>query len=256
VAEAVRAGRLAIGWSVGELASSAGVSKATVWKVEAGILNVTVDTAGRLLGALGVTLDVRYQIPFSDPRQRDAAHARCVAYVQRRLEALGWIVAREVEIVDGRWRGWIDVLAWNPATRELLVIEVKTEIRDLGRIERTLGWYRRLAAAAGRRRGWQATRVATWLLVLATAANETRILENRDGLRQSFPERAPEMLVRLERSGLGRSGMALIDPRRRRRDWLVRTRADGRRSPAPYRDYAHFLFVIRRGVDPQETSAG
>jgi hypothetical protein len=33
-------------------------------------------------------------------------------------------------------------------------------------------------------------------------------------------------------------GLALVDPTSRRRDWLLPTRSDGRRSSLPYRDYA------------------
>jgi hypothetical protein len=43
-----------------------------------------------------------------------------------------------------------------------------------------------------------------------------------------------------ERIPVGR-GLALVDPSSRRRDWLIRTSVDGRRSPASYRGYADFL---------------
>jgi hypothetical protein len=33
-------------------------------------------------------------------------------------------------------------------------------------------------------------------------------------------------------------GLALIDPTSRRRDWLLPSRSDGRRTRAPYMDYA------------------
>src|SRR5687768_14472897 len=90
IGQAVHAGREAIGWSLEELAARAGVSKGMAVLVEAGRANVTVDLAGRLLSALGVAVELRVSVPFADPRQRDAAHARCVAYIQRRLEAIGW----------------------------------------------------------------------------------------------------------------------------------------------------------------------
>jgi transcriptional regulator with XRE-family HTH domain len=237
IGDGVRSGRQAVGWSIGELPEHAGVSKATVWMVESAGRNVTLDLAGRLLTTLGVTVDLRHRLPFSDPRQRDAGHARCVAYVQRRLESLGWQVRREVAIVDGRYRGWIDVLAWDPSTDDLLVIEVKTEIRDVGHIERTIAWYGSTAPAAARSIGWRARRVRIWLLVLATDANDERLRQNREALAQSFPSRAPSMLT----DGDGRPGIALIDPSRRRRAWLMRARMDGRRSAAPYGDYATFV---------------
>jgi hypothetical protein len=210
-------------------------------RVEAGQANVTLDTAGKLLSATGATLDLQIQLPFAAPRQRDAAHARCVAFVQRRLEAAGWVVRREVEILDGRSRGWVDVLAFDPEAEVLLVIEMKTEMDDVGRIERTITWYRRTAASAARRLGWTPRSIQVWLLVLATVVNDGRIAENRMVLSQSFPDRAPTMLA-----GRARAGLALVDPSRRRRDWLIRTRVDGRRSPCPYRNYADFMASLRR----------
>jgi Holliday junction resolvase len=181
--------------------------------VEAGTANFSCDLGGRLISAVGVTIDLQYQLPHAEPRQRDAAHARCVAYVQRRLERDGWLVAREIEVGSPRSHGWIDLLAFDPRTRTLLVIEVKTQLDDVGRIERTVAWYVRGAPAAAMRLGWHAEAVGSWLLVLATDANEQRLRENRLTLAQSFPRRAPEL-------DLG-PGLALIDPRSRRRAWLI-----------------------------------
>jgi hypothetical protein len=211
------------------------VSRELVQRVESCTVNVTVDTAGRMLDALGVAVDPVFRQPFvASPRQGDRAHAQCVAYVQRRLEAAGWLVRREVELAHGRSHGWIDVLAFEPATGTLLVIEVKTEIHDVGRIERTLGWYGREAWAAARRLGWRPAIVRTALVVLATEANEERIRMNREALAQAFPARGMAVLAS------GRSGLAVIDPRSHRREWLDRAMVDGRRSRPPYRDYAAF----------------
>lgn len=87
---------------------------------------------------MGARLTVAIEPPFlhDRERQRDAAHVRCTTYLAKRLQAAGWKTATEVEVGQGRARGWIDVLAFHPATRLLIVIEVKTEIRDLGQIER------------------------------------------------------------------------------------------------------------------------
>jgi len=234
----VRDGRLAIGWSKETLAQRSGLSRGMVGRVERGGVNVTVDTASRLLEALGLVAELSIRRPFiTRPRQVDAAHATCVAHVQRRLEAAGWAVRREVEIVHARSHGWIDILAFEPATRTMLVIEVKTEIHDLGRVERTLTWYKRESWAAARRLGWRPQRVRPWLLVLATEANDARLRDNRAAVGQSFPARSMDML---EPAGTG-GGVALIDPRSRRREWLIRARIDGRRTSPPYRDYAEFI---------------
>jgi hypothetical protein len=191
---------------------------------------------------LGLEVDLTIRAPFVVGRQRDAAHARCSGYVQRQLEAAGWLVAREVEIAHGRSHGWIDLLAFDPRTRTLLIVEVKTEIEDLGRIERTVAWYEREAWSSGRRLGWRPVRTVTWLLVLATEVNDERLRLNRDVLASAFPGRVAEGhgLLTGHPVTVSRT-LALIDPRSRRRAWLMRARIDGRRSAAPYADYAGFM---------------
>jgi transcriptional regulator with XRE-family HTH domain len=234
----VREVRLAIGWSQDDLAVRAGVSRAMVGRVETGTVNVTLDQAGAICGALGTRVEFVFRSPFisGGRRQRDAAHARCVSYVQRRLTAEGWLTAREVEISHGRSHGWIDLLAFDPRTGRLLVIEVKTELHDVGQVERTIGWYEREAWRAARRLGWQARTATGLLLILATEAAETRLRDNRESLEAALPRRAPNILE----GGPGR-GLALIDPAGRGREWLLRARIDGRRSAAPYIDYADFM---------------
>ncbi len=49
-------------------------------------------------------------------------------------------------------------MAFDPRTRTLAVIEIKTQLDDLGQIERTLAWYEREAWAAARRLGWRPPR--------------------------------------------------------------------------------------------------
>ncbi|MDQ2965867.1 MAG: helix-turn-helix transcriptional regulator [Chloroflexota bacterium] len=251
VARSVRDGRRAIGWSQQELGRRARVSRQMIGRVERATVTPSFEVSGRLFGALGVEAELLVRVPFlvDRQRQRDPAHARCTAYVQRRLEKTGWIIRREVEVVQGRSHGWIDVLAFDPGAGTLLVIEIKTQLDDLGRIERSPGWYEREAVAAARRLGWRARRIRGWLLLLATAAADDRVIENREALGASFPGRAPAMIAWLRGSSLsapdGRA-FAMIDPRNRRRAWLIRTRIDGRRTPAPYRDYADFMAALRR----------
>ena len=76
----------------------------------------------------------RYSRP--EPHLQDPVHARCSAYVDRRLGASGWATAREVEIVHGRTHGWIDLLAFDRRTGMMVVIEIKTRLEDIGALER------------------------------------------------------------------------------------------------------------------------
>lgn len=234
--QACRDVRGRLGLSLEAVASAAGITASYLARIERGRANPTFDTVDRVSAALGLQLylDVRPPVFLGPPPTRDLVHARCSAYVDRRLREYGWSTAREMALVDGRYRGWIDLLAFDPTTGSLFIIEIKTRVDDIGALERQLGWYERSAAELAREHGWPAQSVRSVLLVLASEEVEGTLSANRDALRVAFPLRGdifgPTEL-------LGR-GLALIDPRRRRRDWLIRSGLDGRRSVAPYRDYA------------------
>jgi hypothetical protein len=118
------------------------------------------------------------------------------------------------------------------------VIEVKTEIRDLGAIERSLNWYRRESQLVARRFGWRSGRVQSVLLVLQSRMNDDQIGLARDVFKTAFPGRATELRAAFDGSDVGEGRfVAMIDPRSRRSLWLRAIRSDGRRSAAPYVDY-------------------
>lgn len=223
-----------------QLADAVGVSRAHITAIEGGRANPPLDLVSRIADVLGLRLELAARPPVivGGGRQHDLLHARCSGYVDRRLRAAGLETRREVEIVHGRSHGWIDLLAFDPRTRTIFIIEVKTRLDDLGEIERQIDWYERAAMTVAGRFGWRPRVVHGWLLMLATEAVETSIHLNRDVLARAFPMRATSMLAVLAGSEepAGGRGLALIDPSSRRRDWLIRTRPDGRRSPTPYRD--------------------
>ena len=256
VGSSVRALRTTIGWSQRELARRADVSQSTVCLVErARLEGLTFATATALVEAMGGRLAIGVDAPYlgDRQRQRDPAHARVSAYVVGRLRRAGWDVRSEVEVGGDRSRGWIDVLAVQSLTGVLLVIEIKTEIHDLGQIERSLGWYEREAWLAARQFGWRPRRQLGCLLVLATEANDVRLSANRASIDLGFPQRARDLgpivsgVVGVAAAG---RAVAFVDPRSRRRAWCGSLRIDGRRSTAPYVDYADFIraadAVVRR----------
>jgi transcriptional regulator with XRE-family HTH domain len=241
-ARLLRESRHRLGMSQETLSRLADVSRGQIAKIELGQADPSLDTAERLAIALGLEVNLVARPPLLlEPRQRDSVHAACSGYADRRLRADNWETAREVEIIQGRSRGWIDLLAFNPHTGLLLVVEIKTRLDDIGLVERQVSWYERSAFDVGRRLGWPARRAAVWLLALASAEVEATISMNRQMLSLAFPGRAAEMATiaagGVLPAGQGR-GLALIDPASRRREWLIRTRADGRRLVAPYVDYA------------------
>src|SRR4029079_17838803 len=68
-------------------------------------------------------------------RVADEGHAALVGLVAALLEGLGWQVRPEVSFSVFGERGSIDLVAWHPTARILLVVEVKTSLNS---VEETL----------------------------------------------------------------------------------------------------------------------
>jgi len=253
---AVRAGRIfgdarrALGLTQRDVEQRTGIPQSVISRFERGVpCSVDLTRVDRIGSALGGRVGLSFEAPFLADRvmQRDRVHARCVAYIAARLRADGWLVATEVEIEGGGGPGWIDVLAFDPGSGWLLVIEMKTEIHDFGRVQRTLAWYERRAVAAARTQGWRSWRTHAALLLLSTDAVDRALAINRALAGEAFPGRARHLAPFVASPGVapapaGRS-LAVIDPFSRRRLWLRPTRLDGRRTMAPHADYAA---VVRR----------
>jgi DNA-binding XRE family transcriptional regulator len=248
---AIRASRNHARWSQRELATRLAASQPTISRLESGTgSHLDVRLASAAFEVLGIRLQLDgATLGLAGRREQgDLVHARCCGHVGRRLGAFGWEVRQEVEIGSGRSRGWIDVLAYRPGDRCLACIEVKTEIDDVGRIQRTLAWYEREAWSAARRFGWRPRSAWAGLFVLCTTENDARVRSNREILADSFPARARVLSSWLAAPDvpIPSRGLAMIDPRTRRADWLRPTMSDGRRSPAPYADYRAAAVALRR----------
>ena len=231
--------RIRLDLSQQAVAERVGISRGYLARVEAGCANPTFAIVEGLGEALGLRLELLASPPtfISERRPHDIVHARCSGTVDRRLTSAGWLVAREVEVSDGRIHGWIDLLAFHPRTRVLLIIEIKTQLRDIGGVERQIAWYERHAVAAARRLGWRPAVVAAWLLALWSHEVDLAIVANREAFAR-FPDRAGHMLEVVRGATVAGRGLALLDPSSHRSDWLIRTRLDGRRSRAPIDGYA------------------
>ena len=240
--------RIALDLTQQAVADALGTSRSFIARVELGTARVSLGDVERMSKALGmrVTMTIAPPIFLRERRVSDLVHARCVAYVARRLKAEGWLVAREVDVSSRGVHGWIDLLAFDPVTRTLLIIEVKTRLDDLGGLRRQVGWYERRAWAAARTQGWQPRVASTWLVGLASDELESALRAERDAFASEFPLRAPDMLNVVVGTPGGVRGIALVDPVSRRRAWLIRTRLDGRRSELPYRNYADAARRLRR----------
>src|SRR3954453_10103137 len=148
--------RARLGLTQQQLGEAVGVTRGYIAKVESAKANPTFALAERIAIALDLETDIVARVPtvIGDRRQRDFVHARCSAHIDRRLQSAGWLTASEVEVTHGRSHGWIDLLAFDPSTGILLVIEIKTRLDDVGAVERQIGWYERSSFEVARRLGW------------------------------------------------------------------------------------------------------
>jgi transcriptional regulator with XRE-family HTH domain len=176
----IRALRHRRGWRQADLARRSGVSASLVSLLEAGRADrLSVSPIRRVARALDVRL--AWDAGFRGPelaRLRDADHARLTELLVRRLERLGWVVAAEASFDHYGERGRIDVLAYHPATRTLLVVEVKTLIVDVQAILGGLSVKQRVAPAAARAMGWRPTAVTPALVVLEGRTNRRRLAQH------------------------------------------------------------------------------
>jgi hypothetical protein len=248
IGRTIRNARLGRRWSQRRLAAASGSSQSEISRVERGsMVDLTFRRAIRILRALDVEPLLSLVPPrMTTPPIRDRAHARCVGTVARRLAMAGWTVATEVAVGGIRWRGFIDILAIHPVSGLLLIIEVKTELDDLGGLDRQIASYLEVAWGAASGFGWHPRGATAIVLLLATRDNDHRLRANRDLFDASYALRSSALWSLVSDPSprpppRGARGLAMIDPASRRRIWLIPTAIDGRRSNARYADRAAFL---------------
>jgi hypothetical protein len=143
----------------------------------------------RVASALGARLETFVRWEGADlPPLLDARHAAMHEAVAGMFASLdGWIIEPEVSFSIHGERGIIDILAWHPVRRMLLVIELKTEIVEVGMLLGKMDQRRRLAANVARRYGWDPTAVSTWVVIADGRTNRRTVASHRAVLRRKFP---------------------------------------------------------------------
>jgi HTH-type transcriptional regulator/antitoxin HipB len=190
---ALRQVRIRRGLRQSDLARVAGVSQSTISRIERGHFGaLSIDTARRVAAALDVRIDMvpRWRAGDLD-RLLNARHSQFHELVARRFRELpGWVMRPEVSFAVYRERGVIDILAYHPGRRMLLVIELKTDIADVNELVGTVDRKRRLAVRVASDLGWpieSGTQVSVWVIVADGATNRRRIGAHRAMLRAAFP---------------------------------------------------------------------
>jgi transcriptional regulator with XRE-family HTH domain len=191
----IRALRRRRRWTQAELGRRCGCSASQISRVERGaVALITLRRLERTLEALDARLSIRVLWQGEElDRLLDRGHARMVEEMLRRLGAAGWIAVPEVTFHVAGERGSIDILAWHPIARVLLVIEIKSVVPD---VQATLsGVHRkaRLAPTIARDRGWEPVASGRLLVLPDDRTTRRRLERHAATFDRALPARTTEV---------------------------------------------------------------
>lgn len=196
-----------------DVAARAGVSQAQVSLAERGHLEkLTLRSLRRIGRALQVDLPItpRWRGPELD-RLLDAGHARLVEITMRDLASRGWDAIPEWSFSHFGERGSVDIVAWHPTCRTLLVVEVKTRIVD---VQALLGGIDRKARLAAEllpaERGWSVARAGRMLVLPDGSTQRAAVARHATTFERAFAARTRAMRCWLREPSAPISGMLFV----------------------------------------------
>jgi hypothetical protein len=173
------------------------VARAQIGRIEHGHSDsIRLGTLRQVCAALEIRVDLVPRWRGGDLDRmisnRHALLAESVVQALRR-DSPDWQVFPEVSFSIWGERGVIDLLAWHPGRRALLIIELKTELVDVGETLGTMDRKQRLARQVAAERGWDTATVSGWIILAAGRTNERRLAAFRSTLRAAYPADARQM---------------------------------------------------------------
>ena len=178
-----------LGWRQQDVSEQAGISVSLYSMIERGHLDQV--TLGRLR-KVATVLEV--QLPL-EARWRGGAldrvlsqrHADMSEAVAQMLATAGWEVRPEVSFNHFGERGIVDLVAWQPGHRALLLIELKTELVDINDLLGVTDRRRRLATVIAHSLGWVPSVIGQMVVLADGRTNRRRVADHRTVLRAAFP---------------------------------------------------------------------
>lgn len=216
IGSVVRAVRIRRRWRQSDLAARTDTSRAAISRIEHGQAgSLPLDTLRRVCGALEMRLDVIPRWRGGDlDRLLNARHAAMAETMAASFARLpDWVLRPEISFSIYGERGVIDFAAWHPTSRSLLLIELKTELVDIGDLMSTTDRRRRLAGRIVSELGWHPARVGVWVAIEETATNARRIRRYSNVLRAAFPDGGRALAGWLRRPGSPIAALSLVSPR-------------------------------------------
>ncbi len=126
---------------------------------------------------MGAHLTVELRVDGERPLA-DARHAELQNWLVDELRRAGWMVEAEVSFNHYGDRGRIDVLAFHPARRCLLVVEIKTMLVDAQDTLGRLDIKRRVAPELAAERGWSQSTTVPALVFRENSSTRRRLVEH------------------------------------------------------------------------------
>jgi transcriptional regulator with XRE-family HTH domain len=181
--------RLRLGWRQLDVSERARVSRALYSAIERGQLDrVPLGTLRKVAAVLEVRLPIEPSWRGGRiERVMSGRHAAMEERITAMLVAAGWEVRPEASFNSFGERGVVDLVAWHPGRRTLLLVEIKTELVDPSGLLMVADRRRRLAGVIARDRGWNPTIVAQWVVLAEGRTNQRRVAEHASLLRAAFP---------------------------------------------------------------------
>lgn len=239
IGRSVRMLRHRRGWRQIDLSGRAERPRSALVDLEAGRLGrLKLDMIRVFADALGARLTLTFTSGAGDPRLLiDAGHAFLQDHWKRTLERWGWLVRAEVSFNRYGERGRFDLLAYHPALRLLVVVEIKTVLWDLQGLLGSLDVKVRNAPFAARDLGW-VPRATLPAIILAAGTTVRRRLSEHGSLFAPFELRGRQAASWLRRPTVGPHGLLILTEvpdvargdRRRAGRRRVRVSASRRRS--------------------------
>ncbi len=139
-----------------------------------GLESCTVTDVEEWSSALGAHLLLDLRVDGQRPLT-DARHAELQVWLVNLLRSAGWVVEAEVSFNHYGDRGRVDVLAFHPALRALLVVEIKTQFTDVQDVLGRLDVKRRLGPTFAAERGWSTSATVPMLVFREDSTTRRRL---------------------------------------------------------------------------------
>lgn len=180
IGRVLRALRHRLGWRQQDLSIRSGVSRSVISDIEAGRIGPhALEALRAVVAGLRAAVSISVTVPGGDLRRLlDADHARLQDHWKRLLDRHRWTVLVELTFNHYGERGSIDLLAWQPALRLLLVVEIKTIIVDVQDLLASLDRKRRVSSTLAAARGWRPRAVIPALFIADGTTARRRIADH------------------------------------------------------------------------------